>query len=100
MIQCYHLTHQKLTQRVEADISFASAPGRLGWDWRQVIADERAWRAPLWPVDTTGVAVLGGRCASGAGGGQIAGLCRALRKGRKDAKDEPGAADFYRLSRN
>jgi hypothetical protein len=38
--------------RLEADISFASAPGRLGWDWRQVIADERAWRAPLWPVDT------------------------------------------------
>jgi uncharacterized protein YjbI with pentapeptide repeats len=27
--------------------------------------------------------------------GQIAGLYRALRKGREDAKDEPGAADFY-----
>ena len=26
---------------------------------------------------------------------QIAGLYRALRKGREDAKDEPGAADFY-----
>ena len=27
--------------------------------------------------------------------GQIAGLYRELRKGREDAKDEPGAADFY-----
>src|SRR6266849_10072805 len=27
--------------------------------------------------------------------GAIAGLYRALRKGREDAKDEPGAADFY-----
>ena len=27
--------------------------------------------------------------------GQIAGLYRALRKGREDSKDEPGAADFY-----
>jgi hypothetical protein len=27
--------------------------------------------------------------------GQIAGLYRALRKGREDAKDEPDAADFY-----
>jgi hypothetical protein len=25
----------------------------------------------------------------------IAGLYRALRKGREDARDEPGAADFY-----
>jgi hypothetical protein len=27
--------------------------------------------------------------------GQIAGVYRALRKGREDVKDEPGAADFY-----
>ena len=27
--------------------------------------------------------------------GQIAGPYRALRKGREDSKDEPGAADFY-----
>ncbi len=27
--------------------------------------------------------------------GAVAGLYRALRKGREDAKDEPGAADFY-----
>lgn len=27
--------------------------------------------------------------------GEIAGLYRALRKGREDSRDEPGAADFY-----
>jgi Pentapeptide repeats (9 copies) len=82
--------------RLEADVSFGSAPVRLGWDWRQVIAEERAWRAhrsgrwtnPVWPAwadDEPAVLEAG----------QIAGLYRALRKGREDAKDEPGATDFY-----
>jgi hypothetical protein len=81
--------------RLEADVSFASAPVWLGWDWRQVIAEERGWRAhrsgrwpkPVWPAWAKEPAVLEA--------GQIAGLYRALRKGREDAKDEPGAADFY-----
>lgn len=83
--------------RLEADVTLATAPARLGWDRRQVIADERAWRArrfrrwtaPKWP-DWTGddePVVLEP--------GQIAGLYRALRKGREDSRDEPGAADFY-----
>jgi hypothetical protein len=82
--------------RLEADTVFALSPARLGWERRQVIADERAWRAgrrsrwavPRWPrwlsdppADTDPTI--------------IAGLYRALRKGREDAKDEPGAADFY-----
>jgi uncharacterized protein YjbI with pentapeptide repeats len=81
--------------RLEADVSFA-APVWKGWEWRQVIAEERAWRAdrsgrwtkPHWPGWANDEpAVLDA--------GQIAGLYRALRKGREDAKDEPGAADFY-----
>jgi hypothetical protein len=82
--------------RLEADVSFASAPVRLRWDWRQVIAEERTWRAqrssrwtkpgwPIWADDAPAVLEAG----------QIAGLYRALRKGREDAKDQPGAADFY-----
>jgi uncharacterized protein YjbI with pentapeptide repeats len=81
--------------RLEADVSFA-APVWKGWEWRQVIAEERAWRAdrsgrwtkPLWPAWADDEpAVLDAA--------QIAGLYRALRKGREDAKDEPGAADYY-----
>ena len=91
--------------RLESDVSFATAPlpvdpsGRR-WEGREVIAEERAWRAnqarrsrhhwvaPKWPdwlEDQSGR----------PDPGQIAGLYRALRKGREDAKDEPGAADFY-----
>jgi uncharacterized protein YjbI with pentapeptide repeats len=83
--------------RLEADVSFAAAPVWLRWDQRQVIAEERAWRAQRsrrwpsqwWPAS----AWLGNEPVLEAG--QIAGLYRALRKGREDAKDEPGAADFY-----
>lgn len=89
--------------RLESDVGFAAAPilggsGGRGWGGREVIAEERAWRfsrsrrhwaAPKWPpwLDDPEPGVLGP--------GQIAGLYRALRKGREDIKDEPGAADFY-----
>jgi Pentapeptide repeats (9 copies) len=88
--------------RLEPDVSFATAPSPAGpggrkWSGREVIAEERAWRAhrsrrhwvapgwPGWLDDQPGV----------LDPGQIAGLYRALRKGREDVKDEPGAADFY-----
>ena len=89
--------------RLESDVSFATAPLPVGsegrrWGGREVIAEERAWRAhrsrrywaaPRWPgwLDDQRPGVLDP--------GQIAGLYRALRKGREDVKDEPGAADFY-----
>ena len=93
--------------RLESDVSFAVAPMPMGsgapkWGGREVIAEERTWRArhsfrvlspfwyvPSWPnwLDDQRPRLLEP--------GQIAGLYRALRKGREDAKDEPGAADFY-----
>jgi hypothetical protein len=88
--------------RFEGEIRFAAAPARLPWDWRQVLAEERVWRAdrsdrwaapdwwPAWlhlPYRTEWPEVVEPT--------QIAGLYRALRKAREDAKDEPGAADFY-----
>jgi uncharacterized protein YjbI with pentapeptide repeats len=102
--------------RLESDVGFATAPslgvGGRRWGGREVIAEERAWRTgqpwateatsssdpdakrrgwvvPWWPgwLDDQRPGVLDA--------GQIAGLYRALRKGREDAKDEPGAADFY-----
>ena len=88
--------------RLESGVSFAAAPSPLGsggrtWGGREVIAEERAWRAsrsrrhwvaprwPMWLDDRPDMLVPR----------QIAGLYRELRKGREDAKDEPGAADFY-----
>jgi uncharacterized protein YjbI with pentapeptide repeats len=93
--------HNLDTMRLEADASFTLAPsplGRLSWEGRQVIAEERDWRAdrshrwgwtaPPWPD------WLGER-PDVLEPGQIADLYRALRKGREEIKNEPGAADFY-----
>jgi len=93
----YHL--DKL--RLESGVGFATAPApanRGPWRWggREVIAEERAWRAsrsrrwvaPGWPAGL-------GDPPEALDPRQIAGLYRALRKGREDIKDEPGAADFY-----
>ena len=90
--------------RLESKIAFATAPPPLGLGafslgWRLVIAEECDWRAqrfhphrwvsPFWPrwLDEDRPYPLGV--------GQVAELYRALRKGREDNKDEPGAADFY-----
>jgi hypothetical protein len=81
--------------RLEAGTVFGLSPAVAGWERRQVIAEESAWRAararpgrwkaPFGPEDQPEV----------LSPGAVAGLYRALRKGREDAKDEPGAADFY-----
>jgi uncharacterized protein YjbI with pentapeptide repeats len=100
--------------RLESEVTFSPAPVRLPWDWRQVIAEERAWRAApskrqtprwraarsnRWATPQSPPAWLhrpyGKEWPGVLPAGQIAGLYRALRKGREDAKDEPGAADFY-----
>ena len=82
--------------RLEAGTFFAPSPVP-GWEHRQVIAEEAAWRAArartalwkeLWWPD------LGHEPELLSPGG-VAVLYRALRKSREDAKDEPGAADFY-----
>ena len=83
--------------RLEADAVFGLSPAVAGWERRQTIAEETAWRAaraprghwrpPPWPDPKDQPKPLSA--------GVIAGLYRALRKGREDAKDEPGAADFY-----
>jgi uncharacterized protein YjbI with pentapeptide repeats len=82
--------------RIEAGTTFGRSPVPSVWDHRQVIAEEAAWRAarvrpgrwnpPEWPYfDKPEV----------LSPGAVAVLYRALRKSREDAKDEPGAADFY-----
>ena len=83
--------------RIEAEDTFGFPPASWRWTKRQVIAEEHHWRAshgergwyrpphrpPAWlEVERLEPA-------------QIAGVYRALRKGREDNKDEPGAADLY-----
>jgi uncharacterized protein YjbI with pentapeptide repeats len=93
--------------RLEDDIALGLSPARVGWEQRRVIAEESAWRANA-RLTRTRRSYLHGSWSTQlrpdwAGGGEpavlspgsIAGLYRALRKGREDAKDEPGAADFY-----
>jgi uncharacterized protein YjbI with pentapeptide repeats len=85
--------------RLAADVDFGLSPVMARWERRQVIAEESAWRAergrrhwiaPAWPDRT-----MPGDRPKALSPGVIAGLYRALRKAREDAKDEPGAADFY-----
>ena len=83
--------------RLEAGAAFGFSPAVAWWERRQVIAEEAAWRAARnkrgsWTFPQWGfVEDRPGFLNPGA----IADLYRALRKGREDAKDEPGAADFY-----
>jgi uncharacterized protein YjbI with pentapeptide repeats len=101
--------------RIE-ESSFPSTPKGWRWTTRQTIAEEHHWRAasshPGEHDRVPGTASLG-MVARGAGWyhsaqwppawldvqaptpAQTAALYRALRKGREDSKDEPGAADFY-----
>jgi Pentapeptide repeats (9 copies) len=84
--------------RLDAAITLMLSPARAGWERRQVIAEEIQWRTtrgqpgrwtalqrPDWADDLP----------DPLDAGAVAALYRALRKGREDAKDEPGAADFY-----
>ena len=92
--------------RVE-QVRFAEPP--RGWRWstrglpirwtrRQVIAEEQQWRAEV--AGATGwygpeVQAISAVASAPQAPDQIAAIYRALRKGREDGKDEPGAADFY-----
>jgi uncharacterized protein YjbI with pentapeptide repeats len=89
--------HNLDKMRIEAEDAFGFPPPSWRWTKRQVIAEEHHWRSdngergwyrpphrpPAWlEVERLGPA-------------QVASLYRALRKGREDNKDEPGAADLY-----
>jgi uncharacterized protein YjbI with pentapeptide repeats len=91
--------------RLDADVAFKASPAQVGWEQRQVIAEECTWRAsrtrrgpwadPWWPDEADLWCPRDLEKPSALPPGTIAGLYRALRKGREDAKDEPDAADFY-----
>jgi uncharacterized protein YjbI with pentapeptide repeats len=85
--------------RIDATCSFQRPPAWPSRTWRlftgrQVIFEETQWRhtnTPGWArTSTTPTASAKVPTAL-----EIAGIYRDLRKGLEDAKDEPGAADFY-----
>jgi uncharacterized protein YjbI with pentapeptide repeats len=68
--------------------------------WRQLQARSQGWRGAPTRSPSPYVAEWHDRGERGDpsnpyGPPEIAGVYRALRKGREDNKDEPGAADFY-----
>jgi uncharacterized protein YjbI with pentapeptide repeats len=98
-IRCHNLDKLKL----EGEPPFAYPPANWRWTRRKTLAEEQHWRAtrrerwsqsgwypqackPLSVVEEP-PAVLQPI--------EISSLYRQLRKSREDAKDEPGAADFY-----
>lgn len=97
-------THHLDQLKLEGDWKLARTPDGIRWygvmpHWwtrRLIIEEERSWRAsriqktmtrldwgPVHPRETVPEA------------GMLASVYRQLRKAREDAKDEPGAADFY-----
>ncbi|MER6619517.1 pentapeptide repeat-containing protein [Streptomyces sp. NPDC000931] len=104
---CHFLRAIHLDQlRLEGRNTFRTTPqGRIWvhgfpfkWTRRQIIADEHHWRFnPAHPPRrrrgwSPPEYTLSGLDMNGA---SLAIAYRQLRKGREDAKDEPGAADFY-----
>jgi hypothetical protein len=68
-------------------------PPAWRWSRRRSIAEERAWRAttPKW----AGWSKARSSEPAEVGPERLGGLYRQLRKAQEDAKNEPGAADFY-----
>jgi hypothetical protein len=95
----HHLDQLQVTT---ADSFYRVRAGRFGGG-RQVLAEECAWRRtqPLSPgrrrwqatASLSSSPFLVGAYQPDAA--ELAGLYRQLRKGREEAKNEPGAADFY-----
>lgn len=96
--------------RIEGPLRFADSPSGRRWTRRQVLAEEYHWRSQYdrhpkdWysydrPApsgeDPVNSAVKKGKSQAGPEAARIQAIYRDLRKGREDAKDAPGAADFY-----
>jgi uncharacterized protein YjbI with pentapeptide repeats len=89
------------------DVLFAQPPAGwrrrahapIRWTRRQAIAEEHHWRDAAgeegWYEGDTRAPNALEVGDSPPGAETLAGIYRALRKGREDSKDEPGAADFY-----
>jgi hypothetical protein len=68
-------------------------PPAWRWSRRQILAEERLWRAAT--PRYQGWAQARSGAPAEVRPERLAGLYRQLRKAQEDAKNEPGAADFY-----
>lgn len=94
--------------RIDGPPIFGRTPSALRWDQRMTLAEEHVWRAQYdrrpkgWNQGPADVEVLPHDRSASRGTAayesapRIQATYRELRKSREDAKDEPGAADFYR----
>jgi uncharacterized protein YjbI with pentapeptide repeats len=101
LLACRFFGAYNLSQlSIEASDAFASTPPSRRWSRRQAIAEEHEWRRGLHPGTSPWYdgAVRGTQAVPALqrlGPPEIAAVYRALRRGREESKDEPGAADFY-----
>lgn len=102
--------HNRDKLRIGGPLRFVRTPASRLWTNRYVLAEEHEWRAKYdrHPHDW-----FPSRCRAPSdplpehmghrrktwpareGAAQVQSIYRDLRKGREDAKDEPGASDFY-----
>jgi hypothetical protein len=80
--------------RMEGAVQFATPPDADIWTRRRTVLEEHEWRthhrfSPGWREPAAG------GLAPAIEAEDIATIYRALRQGREDSKDAPGAADFY-----
>jgi uncharacterized protein YjbI with pentapeptide repeats len=99
LTQCRFVGALSLDELSVGDSTFANSPAGWRWSARDVIFEECLWRVYSQNrAEWRGAAAdLDGPMAPSdlPDARQIAVVYRALRKGKEDSKDEPGAAGFY-----
>ncbi|WP_157995960.1 pentapeptide repeat-containing protein [Thermomonospora amylolytica] len=88
--------HNLDQMRIRPDDAFGWTPGTFRIARRQVIGDEVRWRAKNGPARSRWKLPEGWPDLDAPRtAGDVSKAYQALRKGREEARDEPGAADFY-----
>jgi len=96
---CRFANAHGLDRMVLERAQLSQPPPGLRWTRRHTIAEEHHWRHAHGARGWYGEDVRGDDgmddLADPLDAAQVARIYRALRKGREDGRDEPGAADFY-----
>ena len=94
----FTVAHNVERLRLDYDYAFGWTPRNFWISRRRITGDEQRWRATYGPKRSrerwTPPADWRRRRPPGTPG-EVAKVYRSLRRSREDARDEPGAADFY-----